>query len=451
MTIGGAPGGRSRSLSPGEVRAALITRRELALLDLRDEATFARAHPLFAAQLPLDRLALELPVRVPRRGTPVVVYDGGEGLVGPALERLAALGYTRGYALEGGLDGWRRAGYELFADVNSYSKAFGELLESRRHTPMLAAEELEGLLAEKADLVVLDVRRFDEYRTMSIPTGISLPGAELVLGVEAVAPDPRTTIVVNCAGRTRSIVGTESLRNAGIPNRVVALRNGTIGWQLAGLRLEAGQSRRPPGPLVGAASHRTTSRASEPGEDAAGVRARLRARGVAYRAGVRRLGADELAELVADPSRTLYRFDVRTPEEAAASPLPGFRNVPGGQLVQETDVVAPVRGARIVLGDPLEVRADMTASWLAQMGWEVYVLDAPALEWACGRAVAGTETGGGSLSSIAEPPARGPEGRYRRPYEGADNPRAAMAAYIDWELGLVAQLERDATHGFFVV
>jgi len=441
----------SGNLSAGEVRAALLTRRELALFDLRDEATFAEGHPLFAAQLPLDRLALELPVRVPRRGTPVVVYDDGEGLVQPALERLAALGYTAGYALEGGLEGWRRAGYELFADVNSYSKAFGELLESRHHTPALAAEELEALLSAKADLVVLDVRRFDEYQTMSIPTGISLPGAELVLGVESVAPDPGTTIVINCAGRTRSIVGTESLRNAGIPNRVVALRNGTIGWQLAGLRLDSGQSRRVPGP-PGERPSRTPGPPSDAaedqdeGEEGPLARARVRARGVAYRAGVRRLGAAELALLAGDTARTLYRFDVRTPEEAVASPLPGFRLVPGGQLVQETDVFAPVRGARIVLGDPLEVRADMTASWLAQMGWEVYVPDAGALASARGRAV---ETG--DLASVAEPPVRGPEGRYRRPYEGADNPRAAIQAYIDWELGLVTQLARDGSHGFFVV
>ncbi len=39
-------------------------------------------------------------------------------------------------------------------------------------------------------------------------------------------------------------------------------------------------------------------------------------------------------------------------------------------------MVAPVRGARIVLVDPSSgVRADMPASWLAQMAWEVYVLD----------------------------------------------------------------------------
>ena len=38
-------------------------------------------------------------------------------------------------------------------------------------------------------------------------------------------------------------------------------------------------------------------------------------------------------------------------------------------------MAAPVRGARILLTDDRGVRADMTASWLAQMGWETYVLE----------------------------------------------------------------------------
>ena len=48
-------------------------------------------------------------------------------------------------------------------------------------------------------------------------------------------------------------------------------------------------------------------------------------------------------------------------------------------------------------------------------------------------------------------PPRAREGRYRRPYEGTDNQAAAMQAYLDWEYGLVDQLERDGTHGFFVI
>ncbi len=348
----------TKTTTPAEVRLALLAREEIAILDLRGEDPYAKAHPLFAASLPLGRLELEVLDRIPRHDATVVLYDDGEGLVAPAAERLAALGYTDVRELAGGLGGWRAAGYELFRDVNSASKAFGELVEARRHTPSIAAPDAQALIGSEPNLVVLDTRRFDEYQTMSIPRGVSVPGAELVLRAGEIAPDPSTTIVVNCAGRTRSIIGAQSLINAGVPNPVMALRNGAIGWSLAGQALEHGQSRRFPEP--------SPERTDE---------ARARARDVSYRAGVRRLTPAELGRLSEDRHRTLYRFDVRTPEEFAAGRPPGFRSAPGGQLVQETDVCAPVRGARIVLADDRGVRADMTASWLAQMGWEVYVLD----------------------------------------------------------------------------
>jgi len=409
------------SATPQDIRKALIAREEIVLIDLREEHDFAQGHPLFAAQIPRRRIATEAPWRIPRKDARVVVYDHGEGLVEPALAQLHELGFTQVAALEGGLEGWRAAGYQLFEDVNSYSKAFGELVEHRRHTPSLAAHDVQALIDEKADIVILDARRFDEYATMSIPGGVSSPGAELVLRARAVAPDPDTTIIVNCAGRTRSIIGAQSLVNAKLPNRVYALRNGTIGWTLAGQSLETGQQRRAPTP------------------DAPFIdEARANAHEVAYRAGVKRITASELAHLRADTTRTLYHYDVRLPEEYQAGHLPGFRNAQGGQLVQETDHFAPVRGARLVLADDLGPRADMSASWLAQLGWEVYVLD--------GGLPGPLETG-----PDGAPEPRGPEGRYKRPYEGTDNAQAAMQAYLDWEYGLVAQLEADGTHGFFVI
>lgn len=568
--------------SCAEVRAALLARKEIALLDVREEAPFAECHPLFAANLPLSRLELEAWARIPRRDTPIVVYDDGEGLAVPAAQRLAALGYTDVALLEGGLAGWRDAGGELFRDVNVPSKAFGELVESKRHTPSLSAQEVKALLDAKADVVVLDARRFDEYNTMSIPGGISVPGAELALRVRTLAPNPATRVIVNCAGRTRSIIGTQSLVNAGIPNPVAALRNGTIGWTLAGQALEHGRTRR-----FGEVDEARRTEAAQA------------ARAVADRARVGRASLAQLAAWRAEAGRTTYLFDVRTPEEYAAGHLPGAASAPGGQLVQETDVSAPVRGARIVLADSDGVRANMTASWLAQMGWEVHVLDdvspadltergpdTPALPpapraqtvspaqlaaWLALDAVPGRDTGAASAgtpaagnASVARsapagrdtsatpdaiptlgtvavidlaPSARhveahlpgawfalrsqlaqalqavragqpaasrhvlvSPDGllaryaaadlaalvpagsvyvleggtaawvaaglpvepgeqrlaspridRYRRPYEGTDNPVAAMQGYLDWEFGLVEQLGRDGTHGFFVI
>ncbi|WP_285018285.1 rhodanese-like domain-containing protein [Novosphingobium sp. fls2-241-R2A-195] len=411
------------TVTPYQVRSALLARSEIALIDVRDEHPFAGGHPLFAAQIPAARIAAEAAWRIPRKDVPVVVYDDGEGLAAAAAGELRGLGFTNVDLLDGGLQGWREAGYELFEDVNSYSKAFGELVEHRRGTPSLPAEDVQALIDEKADIAILDARRFDEYATMSIPGGRSVPGAELVLRAPVAAPDPDTTIIVNCAGRTRSLIGAQSLINAGLPNRVFALRNGTIGWTLAGQQLEHGRQE-----------------SVEVGGDV--DEARARAREVAYRAGVRRIDAAQLAAIEAETHRTLYRFDVRQPDVYAAGHLPGFRNAPGGQLVQETDHFAPVRGARIVLADDLGPRADMTASWLAQLGWEVLVLEAD---------FTALETGPLETGPDGAPPPRGPEGRYKRPYEGTDNPKAAMQAYLDWEYGLVAQLQRDGTHGFFVI
>jgi rhodanese-related sulfurtransferase len=406
------------AIAPSKIRSMLLLREEIVLLDLRHEAAYATGHPLFAANMAASRITLEAEIRLPRKDVPTVVFDAGEGLVAEAADRFAALGYTDIRQLEGGLEGWRKAGFEIFIDVNSYAKAFGELVESRRHTPSLSAVEVAALIASDADVRVLDVRRPDEYATMNIPGSVSVPGAELVLRAGHVASNPETTIVVNCAGRTRSIIGTQSLINAGITNRVVALRNGTIGWTLANQTLEHGADRHGGvGQFEGA---------------------KEKAREVAYRAGVRHLSPQEAAALQADTTRTLYRFDVRPVEDYAAGHIPGFRHYPGGQLVQEIDMAAPVRGARILLADVLGVRANMTASWLAQMGWEVYVLD--------GGYDGTLEVGPPQVVSKPDP-----QHRYRRPYEGTEASRDAMQAYLDWEYGLVEQLKRDGTHGFVVI
>ena len=526
------------ALSSCDVRHALRDRTEIGLLDVRTEGRFAGGHPLFAASFPLGRLEAEVFDRLPRRSVPLVLYGDGPGAGDDAVtaaRRLRRLGYRDVSLLAGGLAGWTAAGGELFADVNAPSKAFGELVAATAGTPDVTAQDLQAMLRDGQDVVVVDARRFEEYQAMSIPTATSVPGAELVLRVGALAPDPATTVVVNCAGRTRSIIGTQSLINAGQANRVMALRNGTIGWTLAGLTLDRGQARR--APEVPAASAR---------------QARAAAWAVASRAGVRRIGSGELRSLADGGRRTVYRFDVGTPEEYVAGHPAGFRPAPGGQLVQETDWFAPVRGALVVLADDDGGRAAMTGSWLAQMGWDValwppdpagpvetgswrparpplpgvtlvdpatvadwlragqaLVVDldtsrrflgghVPGAVWVLRADLSGQLASGlrdratclvltsadGVLAAFAAaglpPRARAavvvldggtaawadsgrplsagpgemlspPADVYRRPYEGTDAGSAVMQAYLDWEHGLVAQLERDGTHGFTVL
>src|SRR6185503_4189948 len=102
------------SVTPSQVRSMLLLREEIALLDLRHEASFATGHPLFAANMASDRIELEAETRLPRKKAPIVLYDAGEGLVGSAAKGLAELGYSDIRQLDGGLEAWMRAGYELF-------------------------------------------------------------------------------------------------------------------------------------------------------------------------------------------------------------------------------------------------------------------------------------------------------------------------------------------------
>jgi rhodanese-related sulfurtransferase len=345
-------------VTPAAVKAMLGDGQELALVDVREELTFSQNHLLWARNVPLSRLELHFATLVPRKDTRIVLCDDNDGLVERAAAILSRAGYSDISYIDGGVAGWEKAGFITFSGVHVPSKAFGEFVEHDSGTPSISATELNALMRSGADLKVLDSRPFDEYTRVSIPTGINVPGAELVLRVHDIAPSPDTTIIVNCAGRTRSIIGAQSLINAGVPNKVMALRNGTMGWHLAGLTCASGETGGTPGftdkGLAWAKSHADTA---------------------AKKYGVERTDAATVETWRKDASRTTYVFDVREPAEYLAGHYSGAISAPGGQLVQATDLYAGTLGARIVVSDDKEVRALMTASWLRQMGWqEVYVL-----------------------------------------------------------------------------
>jgi rhodanese-related sulfurtransferase len=339
--------------------AWLTDGQEIALLDAREEGEFGASHVFWAVPCPLSKREIRARALLPRKTVRIVCVDDARGLA----ERLAAWlegdGCTDVSVLDGGVAAWQAAGHVLFSGANVPSKAFGEWVEHHYGTESVDAPELKSWLDAGRNMIVLDSRTHEEFVRMSIPTGISVPGGELVYRVGDLAPDPNTLVVVNCAGRTRSILGAESLRRAGIPNKVVALRNGTMGWELAGLRCERGRTDSFP-----AGTPKTVSLALK------------RAKAFAEASGVGVIGALDLARFEEDPDRTLCLLDVRDPAEFRAGHRPGSRSAPGGQLVQATDQWIGVRNARIVLLDDTGVRARMAAGWLRQMGQrDVFVVE----------------------------------------------------------------------------
>ncbi len=348
-----------RKITPATLRGWIGDGAELAILDAREEGEFGASHLFWAVPCPLSKAEARAHALLPNLDTRIVCVDDGRGVAEHLAAYLIGLGACEVMVLDGGTKAWEAAGYVLFSGVNVPSKAFGEWIEHHFGTESVDAPELKAWIESGRDMVVLDSRTWEEYQRMSIPTGISVPGGELAYRIADMVPNPDTLVVVNCAGRTRSILGAESLRQAGIPNKVVALRNGTMGWELAGLTCDRGRAARFPA-----------------GKPATAELAMSRAVAFAERSGVRVIDAAGLAALAADTARSLYVLDVRDPTEFAAGHLPGSISAPGGQLVQATDTWIGVRGARIALVDDDGVRARMSAAWLRQMGHgEVYVVE----------------------------------------------------------------------------
>lgn len=349
----------SQTITPSQLQQWLFDGQEIAVFDVREHGQYGEAHLFHGVNLPYSRLELEVRRLAPNPQVRLVIYDqdGGEVAARTAL-RLHALGYSNVQVLEGGADGWQAAGLQLFAGVHVPSKAFGELVEEASHTPHVTARQLAEWQARGEPLVVLDGRPFEEYRKMTIPGSICCPNGELGYRVHDLVPDDSTPIVVNCAGRTRSIIGAQTLINLGLKNPVYALENGTQGWYLEDFKLEHGSTRR---------------YAEQVSSDMA--RQRQAAEQLAERAGVVSVSADQVRQWAGDAQRSLFLCDVRTAEEFAAGSLPGAQHTPGGQLIQSTDLYVGVRQARIVLVDSDGVRAPIVASWLRQLGHEPYVLN----------------------------------------------------------------------------
>ena len=365
-------------ISPHQLKALLDGRSPFALIDVREAGEYNSSHIPGASLIARRQLETLLPAAAPFRGVPIVLADDDGRRATLAAATAERMGYPNVSVLDGGVNRWVTEELPTEWGSNVPSKDFGEKMEVVHHVPEIDAPELDARIKRGDKLVIVDTRTPEEFRRFCIPGGRSVPGGELALRITDIrrAAGEDATVIVNCAGRTRSIIGTRALQRMGLRN-VYGLKNGTAGWVLAGLQLETGADRvalPDPSPEGVAAAEAYAAR-------------------VATEDGVRFLDVAGLQRTVErGRTETVYLVDVRTAGEYAAGHIPGFRWFPGGQCVQRCDDVAVVKHAAIVFACDRRARATLVASWYRQLGFEeVYAVDGGTGAWvAAGRAL---ETG----------------------------------------------------------
>lgn len=404
----------AKKITIDSLRTLFVGDEEFAVIDPRDREAFTEGHLLAASNLPLDKLESSIAVAVPRQQTLCLLCDAGGGEAEAAADLLEADGYSNVKILHGGLDAWVKSGGALFSGSSVPGKAFGEFVEKFCGTPSMTAAELHHRMQRDEPVLLLDSRTAEEHESYCIPGAILCPGAELIYRVLPII-NADTEIVVHCGGRTRSIIGAQTLIDAGC-KKVYALENGTMAWQFEQLELESG------------------NRDSLPEPDSKSL--------ILVRAITDRLAEhwhiSRLDSITAHDERNRYLIDVRGRAEYEAGHISGSRHIPGGHLLQNVDRYLVVRNSVVILIDSDWVRAVTTAVWLRRMGWRrvfVYTI----------------EDGHGDLETGVGAGAEPLEDRDLDPNDHPDQEALMRAnrAYLEWEIALIDQLRGEPAAAYY--
>ena len=332
--------------------------QELAFIDVRETAQHTAGHPLFSISIPFSEFEINVEKLVPNKKVRIVLFDNNNGVSEIIYKQAKNLKYINIFILKDGVQGWIKSKFRLFDGINVPSKSFGELIEEKFNTPYITASQLSKKQKEKKDIVILDGRPFDEYNKMSIPGSICCPNAEIPYRISELIKSSDTEIIINCAGRTRSIIGTQTLIDFGIKNKVYALENGTQGWFLNNFKLDHGKTK----------FFDKTPKSEKINELRENIVNLLENK-------VKIIDFNQAQNLINDKNITTYVFDVRT-NSNQKNKLSKLRNVPGGQLVQATDKYIGVLKSHVIVFDDGDlVRAGMTALWLKKMSYHCYVVN----------------------------------------------------------------------------
>ena len=358
----------SNQISAQELDSLLQGDSVFALIDVREAGEYNSSHIPDSSLIPRRQLEAQIGQAAPVKNVHIIVCDDDGRRAKVAAATLEDMGYPAVSVLDGGINRWSVDGYPTEWGTNVISKDFGEKVEVVHHVPEIEATELHERIERGDKLVILDTRTPEEYQRFCIPGGRSVPGGELALRITDITKDldEDTTVIVNCAGRTRSVIGTRVLQRMGMTN-VYGLKNGTSGWVLAGYDLETGGDR------LGLPDPSPEGLAS----------AEAYADKLAAEDGVRYLDVATVQRMLDNRlTDTAYFVDVRTTEEYVAGHIPGFRWFPGGQVVQRSDDVLVVKNCPVVFVCDRKARSTVVASWYRQFGFqEVYVIEGGLEAW----------------------------------------------------------------------
>ena len=318
--------------------------KNVSFLDIRERKQYVHGFAFGSVNCPFSKFKYLIKELVPDINTTLILIGVKNINQQDQIQKiLKKLKYDKSFIIKGDYKIWKKQKFPLWAGEYTFSKAFGEWIEITSNIKNLYAKELYKIHKKKHNYLQIDARPKKEFEKFSLPQSVQCSGGELPCFINN-KENLRKNYIVHCAGRTRSIIAYQTLKDFNFKNKKYVLNGGTQNWVLNGFdRKFKNQSK-------------------------------ITSTKINYKNDLKL--ANSIARKFKIPSTQImnkqtncYNFQVSS-EIKNFKKIPGWKQVNATTLIQSTDKFISSTNTKILVFSNIPSSAVFTVIWLRRMGYQ---------------------------------------------------------------------------------
>ena len=208
--------------------------KNISFLDIRKRKEYVYGFAFGSVNCPFSKFKYLIKELVPDINTTLILIGVKNINQKNQIQKmLKKLKYHRSFIIKGDYKIWKKYKFPIWAGEYTFSKAFGEWIEITSTIKNLYAKELYKIHNQNHNYLQIDARPKKEFEKFSLPQSVQCSGGELPCYINN-AENLRKNYIVHCAGRTRSIIAYQTLKDFNFKNKKYVLNGGTQNWVLNG-------------------------------------------------------------------------------------------------------------------------------------------------------------------------------------------------------------------------
>ena len=319
-------------------------KKNISFLDIRERKQYVHGFAFGSVNCPFSKFKYLIKELVPDLNTNLILIGVKNNNQTNQIQKiLTKFRYCRSYIIKGDYKNWKKHKFPLWAGEYTFSKAFGEWIEITSNIKNLYAKELNKIHKKNHNYLQIDARPKKEFEKFSLPQSVQCSGGELPCYINN-KENLKKNYIVHCAGRTRSIIAYQTLKDFDFENKKYVLNGGTQNWVLNGYDRKFKN------------------------------KSKIKSTKINYKDDLKL--ANSVAKKFNIPSTQIkskqansYNFQINS-EIKNFKKIPGWKQVNATTLIQSTDKFISSTNTKVLIFSHIPSSAVFTVIWLRRMGYQ---------------------------------------------------------------------------------